>query len=221
LNPKYTYNDFFKEQRRALVELLRRKGIDDERVLKAMNELPRERFINPSFYNRAYDDNALPIDCNQTISQPYTVAFMTSLLKVKEGDKILEIGTGSGYQACLLYLMGARVFTIERILELYEQSNSIFHDFGYNINIRFGDGTLGWKAFAPFDGIIITAASPKVPVILKEQLAVKGKMVVPVGGKNSQTMFIVERIGEKEYKEYKTDQFKFVPLIGKEGWESE
>ena len=105
MNPKYTYNDFFKEQRRALVELLRRKGIDDERVLKAMNELPGERFINPSFYNRAYDDNALPIDCNQTISQPYTVAFMTSLLKVKEGDRILEIGTGSGYQACLLYLI--------------------------------------------------------------------------------------------------------------------
>lgn len=220
MNTKF-HSDYFREQRRAMVELLRQKGIDDERVLEVMGKLPREIFINPSLHNRAYEDTALPIDCNQTISQPYTVAFMTSLLKVEPNNKVLEIGTGSGYQACLLYLLGARVFTVERILELFEQANKKFHELGFNINTRYGDGTLGWKEFAPYDRIIVTAASPRIPPSLKEQLAIGGRMVLPVGNKSSQVMCLVERISENEFKEYRNDHFKFVPLIGKEGWESE
>ncbi len=204
-----------------MVDLLRHKGIDDERVLHVMSILPREQFINPSLHNRAYEDTALPIDYNQTISQPYTVAFMTSLLKVEPGNKVLEIGTGSGYQACLLYLLSTKVFTIERILELYEQANQQFHQLGFNINTRFGDGTLGWKEFSPFDRIIVTAASPRIPPTLKEQLVIGGRIVLPVGDKNSQIMCLVERISDNEFKEYRNDHFKFVPLIGKEGWQNE
>ncbi|MCX7735742.1 MAG: protein-L-isoaspartate(D-aspartate) O-methyltransferase [Candidatus Kapabacteria bacterium] len=215
------YSSNFKEQRLKLVKELRNRGIDDENVLYAISILPREKFVLPTFINRAYEDIALPIECNQTISQPYTVAYMTSELKVKKGDKILEIGTGSGYQACLLAIMGAKVFTIERIPELYEKSKKIFQEFRLQINTRLADGTLGWREFAPYDGIIVTAAAPKVPNTLKEQLAIGGRLVIPIGDKISQTMHIITRINEEEYDEKVSDRFKFVPLIGKEGWSND
>lgn len=213
--------DYYREQRRELIVNLRMKGIYDTAVLEAMGEVPREKFINPGLISRAYDDTALPIECEQTISQPYTVAYMTSLLKLTKGDKVLEIGTGSGYQACILYKMGAKVFTVERIQELYQKANRIFSEFGYNINTRFGDGSLGWKEFAPYSGIIVTAAAPSVPKTLIDQLCPGGRLVIPVGGKHSQTMHLIEKIDEKNIKEYQTDSFKFVPLIGKEAWEGE
>ncbi|MGA2298867.1 MAG: protein-L-isoaspartate(D-aspartate) O-methyltransferase [FCB group bacterium] len=221
MNLNFNVPSFFNEKRRILIESLRRKGIDDELVLDAMNRLPREKFVNPSFINNAYEDNALPIDCGQTISQPYTVAYMTSLLNIQTNDKVLEIGTGSGYQAAVLSLLGAKVFTVERIPELTEQARKIFKELGLSVNTRIGDGTLGWKEFAPYKGIIITAAAPKVPQNILSQLDIGGIMVVPIGDKSVQTMYIVEKVNENKYKESRSDSFKFVPLIGKEGWNSD
>jgi protein-L-isoaspartate(D-aspartate) O-methyltransferase len=214
------YKDYhFNERRRQLVAALKNRRELDPQVLDAMLELPRELFISPALSGRAYEDNALPIDCNQTISQPYTVAYMTSLLKVKNGDKILEIGTGSGYQASLLYLLGAKVFTIERISLLLEKATKAFAAAGFSITTRLGDGTLGWRDFAPFDGIIVTAAAPDVPKPLLEQLAIRGRLVLPIGDKSVQTMYLIEKIDEQNFSRQTTDRFKFVPLIGKEGWQ--
>ena len=221
MNHNFFVLSFFNEKRRILIESLRRKGIEDELVLDAMNRLPREKFVNPSFINNAYEDNALPIDCGQTISQPYTVAYMTSLLNVQANDKVLEIGTGSGYQAALLSLLGAKVFTVERISELCEQARKIFKELKLSINTQIGDGTLGWKEFAPYKGIIITAAAPKVPQNILSQLDIGGIMVVPIGDKSLQTMYVVEKVNENKFKESRSDSFKFVPLIGKEGWQTE
>jgi protein-L-isoaspartate(D-aspartate) O-methyltransferase len=208
----------FKERRNYLINHLRRRGIS-EKVLNAMEKLAREKFVGSGLLNRAYDDTALPIACNQTISQPYTVAFMTDKLDVNEGDKILEIGTGSGYQAALLALMGARVFTIERIPELYTQATELFREWGLKINTRLSDGSLGWREFAPYDRIIVTAAAPSIPKPLLEQLKIGGKMVIPIGDLSTQDMFVITKTGENEYEEDITRSFKFVPLIGKQGWE--
>lgn len=210
----------FNEQRRLLVESLRKRGNIDENVLQAMLGLSREIFVNPALASRVYEDSALPINSGQTISQPYTVAFMTSLLKISKDDKVLEIGTGSGYQACLLYLLGARVFTVERIPELFESSKQIFRKLNMNINSRLADGTLGWRDFAPYDGIIVTAAAPNVPKSLIEQLQIGGRLVIPVGDKSTQIMHLITRISDNDYSEEKIDRFKFVPLIGKDGWSS-
>jgi protein-L-isoaspartate(D-aspartate) O-methyltransferase len=213
------FQDTHRLDRHQLVESLRKRGGIDDNVLDALARLPREEFVNPAFVNRAYHDSALPIDCKQTISQPFTVAFMTSRLNVGEGDKVLEIGTGSGYQAALLSYMGARVFTIERIPELLEQARKVFRKLDLNVNTRLGDGTLGWKDAAPYDGIIITAAAPEFPEHLVDQLTIGGRMVVPVGGRDYQTMYIVTRTAESDYDLRKMENFKFVPLIGKKGWE--
>lgn len=210
--------DLFREQRRYLVDVLRKRGIFDEAVLKAIGELPRELFVSSSNSNRAYDDTALPIESGQTISQPYTVAFMTNELKVFNGCKTLEVGTGSGYQAALLYLMGARVFTVERISGLFESARKLFSELGMNIAIRYGDGTLGWQEHQPFQRIIITAAAPSAPKILLEQLAVGGIMVIPIGDRESQAMHVIERVSAEKFTTKVHDRFKFVPLIGVEGW---
>lgn len=217
------YSDYyrFKEARFQLVDRLRQRGIRDERILSAMNKIPRELFVDPAFVHQAYEDIALPIDCNQTISQPYTVAFMTQCLNLKEGSKVLEIGTGSGYQATLLYLMGMRVYTIERIYELYLKARELFEKLGVQVFTKWGDGTLGWKEFAPYDGIIVTAAAPKVPEPLLEQLAINGKLVIPVGDRSYQAMYIITKIGEDEFKQEQENYFKFVPLIGEKGWRSD
>ncbi len=215
----FTLNQM-RNQREGLVSSLRRKGINDEKVLSAMMYLPRELFVLPSLTNRAYEDSALPIEEKQTISQPYTVAYMTELLAVKEGDKILEIGTGSGYQAALLYLLGATVFSVERIRSLYEYCRSLFSKLGASINLKLGDGSLGWSANAPYDSIIVTAAAPELPNKLILQLKIGGKMVIPIGNKSAQDMFIVVREDDEHYSSERLDKFKDVPLIGKNGWES-
>ncbi len=210
----------FKEARFQLVDHLRQRGIRDERILSAMNKIPRELFVDPAFVSQAYEDVALPIDCNQTISQPFTVAFMTQCLNLKEGSKVLEIGTGSGYQATLLYLMGMRVYTIERIYELYLKATKIFRHLGVKVFSKWGDGSLGWKENAPYDGIIVTAAAPKVPEPLLEQLAINGRLVIPVGDRSYQAMYIITKIGENQFQEQQEHYFKFVPLIGEQGWKN-
>jgi len=207
------------DRKNKLINDLQNKGIKDNRVLSAINQIPREIFLNDDFKPNAYEDKALPIQCGQTISQPYTVAFMSELLDVQKEDKILEIGTGSGYQAILLFLMGAKVFTIERHDILYRNASKLFKQNKITINTRHGDGSLGWKEFAPFDRIIITAAAPKISDILLAQLKIGGKMVVPVGDRNSQVMYLIEKVGEKVFKKFKKGKFKFVPLIGKDAWE--
>ena len=208
----------FKEQRRQLIESLHRRPELSTDVINAMSVLPREIFVPKAFINRAYEDSALPIDNNQTISQPYTVAYQTTLLKIKQGDKVLEIGTGSGYQASVLFLLGARVYTVERITELYEQARELFTKLDLKIKTRLGDGTIGWNEYAPYDSIIVTAAAPDVPSSLIEQLSIGGKLVIPVGDKYSQEMYCIEKISNEESNIHKSDRFKFVPLIGKEGW---
>jgi protein-L-isoaspartate(D-aspartate) O-methyltransferase len=216
-------NNFRLNQNRSkrldLVRQLADKGINDANVLNAFAHLPRELFVTQSFLSRAYDDTALPIDDSQTISQPYTVAFMTSLLKLQAGQKILEIGTGSGFQASILYLLGANVYSIERIENLYNKAKSLLDELGVTVNLRLGDGTIGWRSNAPFDGIIITAAAPEIPINLIAQLKTNGKMIVPVGEKSSQEMFeVIKTDDHNNYTFRKHDRFKFVPLIGKQGW---
>ncbi len=210
----YRRQDLAKAQ---LLELLRKKGINDAAVLEAMSSVPRQLFVNDVFQSRAWEDSALPISCQQTISQPYTVAFMTQVLTVRSGEKVLEIGTGSGYQACILAALGARVFTIERHFPLLEEARQRFEKLGYNIASKVGDGSVGWSQFAPYDGIIVTAGAPDVPPALLRQLADGGRLVIPVGDVQTQDMVLVRRQGE-EFTSTRCGGFKFVPLIGKEGW---
>lgn len=208
----------FVEERRELVESLRAKGIANERVLEAMMKVERHRFVMPTFIDQAYLDQALPIGSGQTISQPYTVAFMTQVLEVVPGARVLEIGTGSGYQAAILAEMGCRVFSIERHMPLHLESKKLLASLRYRVATRSGDGTVGWSEFAPYDGIIVTAAAPSVPAPLLGQLADGGRLVIPVGGPVEQSMRVITRSGEKLLQR-DIDGFKFVPLIGKMGWE--
>jgi protein-L-isoaspartate(D-aspartate) O-methyltransferase len=208
----------FDDERKELIDLLRSKGITDEKVLRAMMKVERHRFVMPTFINSSYLDQALPIGSGQTISQPYTVAFMSQALEVKEGAKVLEIGTGSGYQAAVLVEMGCRVFTIERHMTLHLESRKLLQSLGYRIATRSGDGTVGWSEFAPYDGIIVTAAAPSVPEPLLRQLADGGRLVIPVGGPSEQSIRVVIRKGDG-YDQRDVEGFKFVPLIGKMGWD--
>ena len=205
--------------RQTLVEQLRARGIHDERVLEAMASVPRERFLDQTFVLRAYEDSALPIGEGQTISQPYTVAYQTQALELKEREKILEIGTGSGYQTAVLAQMGARVYTIERHVALLEAARKRLESLGFHRVIsRAGDGTRGWPEYAPFDAILVTAGAPDVPESLAKQLSPDGgRMVIPIGGQRSQKMYLVKKDGEKLTATELAD-FAFVPLIGKEGW---
>jgi protein-L-isoaspartate(D-aspartate) O-methyltransferase len=207
----------FDFERAEMIDLLRQRGITDEKVLKAMEKVERHLFVGEHFVNRAYDDTALPIDCQQTISQPYTVAFMTENLQVQKGDRVLEVGTGSGYQAALLGEMGAHVFTIERHFELLHKARKLFDTLGYNIASKVGDGTVGWSEFAPFDRIIVTAGAPDIPPPLLKQLADDGRLVIPVGSMEIQVLKVVTKQKDKFITEEKFG-FKFVPLVGKEGW---
>ncbi len=212
-------NKLFKEKK-ALIDSLRRKGIGDQRVLQAMLKIPREKFVLPEYLDRAYEDNALPLICGQSISQPYTVAFMTQLLKLEPNLKVLEIGTGSGYQSCIIAEMGCRTYTIERIPELYEYAKKRFDELGYCVTQKLGDGTSGWKEFAPFDRIIVTAAAPQAPLSLLSQLKVGGFMVIPIGDKSSQMMKRITRTSEINFETEEFAYFRFVPLIGEQGWEN-
>lgn len=207
-------------KRAKLVSSLQLKGISDPNVLEAVGSVPRELFIDEDLRDRAYEDTALPLANGQTISQPYTVAYMTELLSVKAGDRILEIGAGSGYQSCILHSMGAKVFAVERIPELLERAKKMFQILNIHVETKLGDGTKGWSQRAPFDGIIVTAAAPKAPESLKTQLAVGGRLVVPVGDRSTQVMLLLKRTSQSEFSETRTDRFRFVPLIGEEGWEN-
>jgi protein-L-isoaspartate(D-aspartate) O-methyltransferase len=207
----------FARERAEMVELLRERGITDEKILRAMGKIERHLFVPEPFTTRSYEDSALPIANGQTISQPYTVAYMTQALSVKEGDKVLEVGTGSGYQASILAEVGARVYTIERDLELLAGARKIVEQLGYRIASKGGDGTVGWNEFAPFNGIIVTAGAPEIPAPLLKQLAEGGKIVIPVGDMEIQSLVVATRSGE-HFDRRVFEGFKFVPLVGKMGW---
>jgi len=211
----------YKTDRQELVDTIAMKGINDIAVLKAIGEVERHKFLPDAMKHYAYNDVALPIGYGQTISQPYTVAFMTQELKVKKGDKVLEIGTGSGYQAAILFKMGAKVYSIERNNDLYRKAQKLFDKLGIRVSTKCGDGTIGWSEHAPFDGIIVTAGSPDIPESLKKQLTIGGRLVIPVGGKRTQTLKVVTRISDDEFEIESIPEFAFVPLIGREAWEKE
>jgi protein-L-isoaspartate(D-aspartate) O-methyltransferase len=194
-----------KGMRRSLVRLLKEKGIDDQSVLDAIE-------------GHAYQDKAFPIGEGQTISQPYTVAFQSSLLGVKPKDKVLEIGTGSGYQACILYEMGVDLYTIEFNKVLYARTKFFLPKMGYKLRIFVGDGSKGLKIHAPFDGILVTAGAPTVPDVLVEQLKIGGRLVIPVGDKTKQKMLRITKLSDTETKQEEFDNFSFVPLLGDKGW---
>lgn len=199
--------------RKRLVEILEKKGITDRLVLKAINSIPRHLFMDSGFIDHAYVDKAFPIAADQTISQPYTVARQTELLAIKRGDKVLEIGTGSGYQTAVLLEVGATVFSIERQNELFKKTKLFLGKLGYRPKkLIFGDGYVGLKAEAPFDGIIVTAGAPFVPKPLLAQLKVGGKLVIPVGDK-VQIMTVFTRASETEFNKETFGEFRFVPLL--------
>lgn len=207
--------DSFKHKglRQQLVRTIQRKGITDENVLKAIGNVPRHLFMDSGFLDHAYQDKAFPISAGQTISQPYTVAFQTELLKVKKGDKILEIGTGSGYQAAVLIDIGAKVYSIERQLELFKHTSKFLPKIGYRAKkLIFGDGYKGLPEEAPFDGVIVTAGAPFVPKPLLAQLKIGGRLVIPVGDE-VQIMTLFIRKGEKEFEKHEYGEFRFVPLL--------
>ena len=206
-------------RRKKLVKEVSEKGISDPRVLEAIESIPRHMFVDSALENRAYEDSALPIGCGQTISQPYTVAAQTEHLSVKKGDKVLEIGTGSGYQAAILCFLGADVYSVERHEPLYLKARDTLKELGYRPQLKLGDGTLGWSAYAPYNKIIVTAGAPVVPEDLVSQLSEGGILIVPVGDQKVQTMTKITRTGEDSFEEEQLKQFKFVPLIGEKGWD--
>ncbi len=207
--------DTFKHKglRQQLVETIKAKGIKDENVLDAIGRIPRHVFMDSGFLDHAYQDKAFPIAADQTISQPYTVAFQSELLQVNPGDKILEIGTGSGYQTAVLLELGASVFSIERQRELYKKTSKFLPKLGYRPKkLIFGDGYKGLKEEAPFNGIIVTAGAPFVPKPLLSQLAIDGRLVIPVGDE-VQIMTLYIRKGIKEFEKHEFGEFRFVPLL--------
>ncbi|HSY61757.1 MAG TPA: protein-L-isoaspartate(D-aspartate) O-methyltransferase [Cytophaga sp.] len=204
--------------RRKLIKILRDKGINDDAVLEAINRVPRHIFLDNAFLEHAYQDKAFPIGDGQTISQPYTVASQTSLLKLEPGMKVLEIGTGSGYQCSVLLEMGVNVFTIEYHKSLFEKSKQMLHSLGYKAQFFCGDGSEGLARFGPYDRILATAGAPYVPQKLIEQLKVGGILVIPVGDQKNQKMLRLTKVSEKEITQEECGDFRFVPLVGKDGW---
>lgn len=199
--------------RKKLVDEIARKGITNQRVLDAIGRVPRHFFMESSFINFAYRDSAFPIGAGQTISQPYTVAFQTQLLDIQPMDKVLEIGTGSGYQTAILLEMGARVYTIERQKELFLKSNSLLEQMGYHPHSFFGDGYLGMPSYGPYNKILITAGATEVPEKLIEQLEIGGRMVIPLGDSSCQVMTLIEKIDASRTETTRHGNFIFVPLL--------
>jgi protein-L-isoaspartate(D-aspartate) O-methyltransferase len=207
--------------RRALVKQLQEKGIRDPRVLAAIEAVPRHFFFEKAFLEQAYQDKAFPIGEGQTISQPYTVAFQTELLNLRPTDKVLEIGTGSGYQCSVLLQLTPHVYTIEYNRSLYEKALVFFKKYGLRPHTFHGDGSEGLPAYAPYDKIIVTAGAPGVPKSLVRQLNIGGVLVIPVGNEQSQKMMRITRVEENEFTREEFTSFKFVPLLGKSGWDAE
>ena len=199
--------------RNQLIRSIREKGISDPAILAAMEKVPRHFFFDSSFLEYAYEDQPFPIGAGQTISQPYTVAFQTSLLKISKGEKVLEIGTGSGYQACILAELGAKVFSIERQKTLYDKTRNLLTEMGYQrIKLFYGDGYKGLTSFAPFDKVLVTAAAPYIPEPLIRQLKPGGILVVPVGD-DVQIMTTIHKISETEMRKEEHGHFRFVPML--------
>ncbi len=208
--------NYLEGARKGLIEIIKGKGIHDQKVLDAIGKVERHLFLESFLWSRAYEDIALPIYCDQTISQPYTVAFQTQLLEVQKGDKILEIGTGSGYQATILSAMGAKVYSIERHYELYKRTKKLLETIDHKIFLFYGDGYQGVPQYAPYDKIIITCGAPNIPETLMDQLKVGGYMVVPVG-EDTQVMKRVTKLDNNEYKIEDFGYFVFVPMVGGTG----
>lgn len=213
-------DEFARQRARMVEQQLRPRRIRDEAVLEAMATVPRERFVPEAFRDMAYDDGPLPIGHGQTISQPYIVALMCEALDPEPGDKVLEIGGGSGYAAAVLSRVVSRVVTVERLEPLCERARRSIADVGYdNVEVICGDGTRGWEAGAPYDGILVAAGGPDVPRSLKRQLAVGGRLVIPIGRDPGHQMLVrVTRLSEHEFETQDLGEVRFVPLIGEEGW---
>lgn len=210
--------DFERARRLMVHRQLRQRGIRDERVLTAMGRVPRERFIAPDACDQAYADCALPIDCGQTISQPYMVGLMTEALRLSGGEKILEIGTGSGYQTAVLAELAGRVVSIERHRELSNRAAALLRELNYsNVTLAVGDGSLGWPAESPYDRILVTAAAERAPEPLFRQLADGGILVIPIGSRDMQTLQAIGRVGD-DLRVVSLSPCRFVPLVGAEGW---
>jgi protein-L-isoaspartate(D-aspartate) O-methyltransferase len=207
-----------KGQRAQLVKELKKLGISSPKVLKAIEAVPRHFFFPKDFLDKAYENIAFPIGKGQTISQPFTVAMQTQLLDLQPGDKVLEIGTGSGYQSAVLKVMGAQVYSIETVEALHKRAKVLFTKLGLDIATIYGDGSKGLAELAPFDKIIMTAAAPNLMESLTSQLKVKGKLVAPVGSLDVQNMILVTRNGDNDYTKTSHGKFNFVPLIGTHGW---
>ena len=215
-NPTDTYRH--KGLRKNLIKEIKEKGIKSDRVLEAMEKVPRHFFFDDAFVEQAYTDKAFPIGEGQTISQPYTVAFQTELLNIKNGDKVLEIGTGSGYQTCILLELGAKVYTIERQKVLFERTKIKLGDMGYKARFFCSDGSLGLPMYAPFDKILVTAGAPFVPKTLMDQLMIGGILVIPVGDEKVQIMTSLIKTGADTYEKQEQGAFRFVPLKGDQAW---
>ena len=216
----YKYIDNYREKgaRKKLAELLKTKGIEDANLLNAIAKVPRHYFFDETFWNQAYKDIAFPIGEGQTISQPYTVAYQSELLHIRKGDKVLEIGTGCGYQTCILLELGAKVYTIERQEKLYQRTIRVLPHIGYQAEFFYGDGSKGLPKHAPFNKIIVTAGAPFVPEDLLKQLAIGGILVIPVGDEESQKMVTVLKTSENDFEKVTLDTFRFVPLVGDKAW---
>jgi len=214
--------DFVISRRRMVEEQVRGRGVTDPRVIEAMLKVPRHLFVPEALSSQAYNDFPLPIGERQTISQPYMVGVMSEALQLRGDEKVLEIGTGSGYQAAVLALLARQVFSLERIPELARQARRTLDNCGFaRVNIRVTDGTYGWENEAPFDGIVVTAGAPAVPRPYLEQLTIGGRLVIPVGDRISQILVRVTRRGEQDFREERLFGCRFVPLVGNHGWREE
>lgn len=214
--------DYTISRRRMVEEQIVARGVTDPRVIDAMLKVPRHKFVEEALAGKAYQDAPLPIGEKQTISQPYMVAVMSEALMLDGSETVLEVGTGSGYQAAVLALLAERVFSLERIPSLARRARKVLDSNGFSkVNIRLADGTVGWPAMAPFDGIIVTAGAPKVPQEYLDQLSIGGRLVIPVGDRDSQVLMRITRVGQFDYKEEKMFGCRFVPLIGNQGWKQE
>ena len=215
-------SDFAVARRRMVEQQIKARGITDPRVIDAMLKVPRHKFVETALASQAYSDYPLPIGERQTMSQPYIVAVMSEALQLKGDEKVLEVGSGSGYQAAILALLAERVFSLERIPSLARRARLVLNQNGFSkVNIRLTDGTYGWEEEAPFDGILVTAGSPEIPDTYLKQLAVGGRLVIPVGDRYSQVLKRVTKRAEGDFRTENLLDCRFVPLIGAKGWQEE